>query len=115
MASNPADKFGIAGKTALITGGSKNIGKEIAAQFASVGVIPLILYREDTEAAEALAKKILKTGIECRAYKADLASASGLKRISEKILKDYNSVDTASRISMQLTVRHLTYIRIGKE
>lgn len=93
MTATPADKFDIAGKTALITGGSKNIGKEIAMLLADVGVTPLILYREDAETAEGLVKKLAKKGVDSRAYKADLANASALKRVSEKILKNHNGVD----------------------
>lgn len=93
MTMAPKDQFDIAGKTALITGGSKNIGKEIAKQLAEAGVTPLILYRDDTKAALSITESLAKKGVDSRAYKADLANSSALIKVTEKILKNHGGVD----------------------
>ena len=51
-------------KVAIITGGSKGIGKAIAEQLASEGIHVVINYSNDTEAAEATVESIKMLGVD---------------------------------------------------
>jgi 3-oxoacyl-[acyl-carrier protein] reductase len=85
--------FGIAGKIALITGGSKNIGRSIASTMAGAGAVTIVLYREDEKTARAFCTEIAKSGGKAGMYKADLADVSALKKVVKKIEKDFGGVD----------------------
>ena len=65
------------GKTVLITGAAKRIGRAVALAFAQKGAdILLHFYRSPAEAEETR-KEILKFGVACHLVKADLGKASG--------------------------------------
>lgn len=62
------------GKTALITGATRGIGRAIALKFASEGADIAFTYRSQDEAAEALKAEIEAMGVRAKAYKSDAAS-----------------------------------------
>lgn len=62
----------LAGKTALITGASRGIGRAIAVLFAAHGADVWINYRKSATAARALEAEILATGGKARAIAADI-------------------------------------------
>lgn len=53
--------YGLAGKVAVVTGGSKNIGRHIVSVLAEAGAVPVILFREDEETARKVCAEIEKT------------------------------------------------------
>jgi 3-oxoacyl-[acyl-carrier protein] reductase len=67
------------GKTALVTGASKGIGKAIAAELAAAGATVVVGYRSGKEEAEALAAEIGG-----RAIQADVSNADEAKRLVEE-------------------------------
>lgn len=62
------------GKTALITGATRGIGRAIAFKFASEGADIAFTYRSQDEAAEALKAEMEAMGVRAKAYKSDAAS-----------------------------------------
>lgn len=56
------EAFGLRGRTVLVTGGSKNIGRSIALAMADAGAIPLIIFREDEQAARKLCEEVAELG-----------------------------------------------------
>ena len=77
------DLFSIAGKVALITGGSRGIGFMIARGFALAGARVYITARK-ADACEAVAAELSKHG-ECIAVPADVSSEAEAKRLAEAI------------------------------
>jgi 3-oxoacyl-[acyl-carrier protein] reductase len=67
------------GKTALVTGASRGIGRAIAAELASAGAAVVIGYRSGKDEAETLAQEI-----GARAVQADVSSAEDAARLVEE-------------------------------
>jgi len=67
------------GRTALVTGGSRGIGKAIAAELAGAGATVVLGYRSGAEEAEGVA-----TEIGARAVQADVSEAEDAKRLVEE-------------------------------
>jgi 3-oxoacyl-[acyl-carrier protein] reductase len=75
-----ADAFcSLDGKTALVTGASRGIGRAIAAELARAGASVVVGYRSGAEEAEALASEIAG-----RALQADVSDADEAKRLVEE-------------------------------
>lgn len=72
------DLFSIAGKTALVTGGSRGIGKMIATGYVQAGAKVYISSRK-TEACDALAAELSEIG-QCVSVPADLSTEAGCAR-----------------------------------
>ena len=61
-------------KTALITGGSRGIGKEIALHLAQKGMNIVFSYISNDEAAQKTVQEIEEKGVKALAVKADVGS-----------------------------------------
>ena len=75
--------------TALITGGSKRIGREISIFLASQGYDLVISYNESKNEAEKLSKEIVKKfGVKCEIFKADLRDEKQTKELAKFVKKN---------------------------
>ena len=85
--------FQLDNKVALVTGGSKNIGKEIALSLASKKVNVAFTYNSsETEAKETLTE-IKKLGVKAKAYKFDISKFDETQNALQKIYKDFENID----------------------
>ena len=75
----PSDFASLEGKTALVTGASKGIGKAIATELAAAGATVVVGYRSGKDEAEALASDLGGAAIQ-----ADVSSAEEAKRLVEE-------------------------------
>ena len=71
---------GIAGKSVLVTGGSRGIGRAIVELFAAEGADVTFLYRGSTEAAAGVAEAARAAGQRVTAEQADVCDARGVRR-----------------------------------
>ena len=69
----------LSGRTALITGSSRGIGRAIAVAFAEQGADVAVNYRRDREAAEATATTIRGFGRRAEVYQADVADPAAVE------------------------------------
>jgi 3-oxoacyl-[acyl-carrier protein] reductase len=73
------DFCSLEGRTALVTGGSRGIGRAIAAELANAGATVVIGYRAGGEEAEATASEI-----GCRTIQADVSDPDEARRLVEE-------------------------------
>ncbi|HLX89769.1 MAG TPA: SDR family oxidoreductase [Acidimicrobiales bacterium] len=78
-----SDLFSIAGRTALVTGGSRGIGRMIAAGYVEAGATVYISSRK-AEACKETAAELSKVGV-CRALPADLSTESGCRALADEL------------------------------
>lgn len=81
------------GKTAIITGGSRGIGKGIAEVFAAHGANVAFTYSSSSEAALALEAELSKQGVKAKAYQSNAADFEQCEALVKDVLTDFESVD----------------------
>ena len=87
------EKFSLDGKTAVVTGGSRGIGKAIALQLAKAGANVLITYARSSEAAEEVIRQIEAAGRKARALKADAIDFGQAERVIAVTQEEFSGVD----------------------
>ena len=81
------------GKTALITGATRGIGRAIALRFAAEGADVAFTYRSQDEAAVALQTEMETMGIRAKAYKSDAASFEDAHNVVEDVKETFGKID----------------------
>jgi 3-oxoacyl-[acyl-carrier protein] reductase len=84
---------GIDGKTAIVTGGSRGIGREIVMMLATEGADVTFFYLENREAAEALQKECAASGFNVTALQVDVRNAEDCGRAAESVLDRTDRID----------------------
>ena len=81
------------GKTAVVTGGSRGIGRAIAYKLASMGEDIAVIYAGNAEAAETVCRRCAEeTGVKARAYQCDVADFTAVKETVARIRADFGTV-----------------------
>ena len=87
----------LTGKTALITGAARGIGKAVAMKFASEGAniafTDLVLNDDMAAGLEATRKEIEALGVTCRAYAGNAADFEETEKTVKQIHADFGSID----------------------
>jgi len=81
------------GKTALITGGSRGIGRATAILFAQTGADVAINYLDRENAALEVKEKVENLGRECLTLKADISQKDQVERLVGTVLNEWNRID----------------------
>ncbi len=80
-------------KVAIITGGSRGIGKSICETFAQNGCNVAFTYNNSKESAEGLAKELNNSGVKAKGYKSDASSFDDATKLVEDVLDDFGKID----------------------
>ena len=83
----------LTGKTALITGATRGIGRAIALVFAAEGADVAFTYRSQHEAAQSLVAEIEAMGVKAKGYPSDAASFEDAHRVVEEVKSLFGKID----------------------
>ncbi|MBE2240376.1 MAG: SDR family oxidoreductase [Caldilineaceae bacterium] len=89
---NPLERFAVTGKRALVTGGSKGIGAEVAIVLAQAGAEVAITGR-DRAGLQATADQLAAAGRKCTIIEADLRTPAGPLHAAEAALAAFGAID----------------------
>jgi 3-oxoacyl-[acyl-carrier protein] reductase len=81
------------GKNAIITGGSRGIGRGIAKVFAEHGANVAFTYASSAQAAEELEKELSGMGIKAKGYKSNAASFEEAQELIKNVAEDFGAID----------------------
>ncbi len=81
------------GKTALITGAARGIGKAIAIKFATEGANIAFSDLNRDEHMETTEKELQALGVQAKGYASNAASFEGSQELSDAIMKDFGRID----------------------
>jgi len=81
------------GKTAIVTGGARGIGKAIAMAFAGEGASVAITDLKLDDQTAAVEKQIAALGVRCKAYASDASQFDDTERVVTQIVNDFETVD----------------------
>lgn len=83
----------LTGKIALVTGGSRGIGRETSLLLSRAGARVIINYNKSKEKAEELMEEISRNGLEADIFQADISKPDEVKALFEFIRKKYERLD----------------------
>jgi NAD(P)-dependent dehydrogenase (short-subunit alcohol dehydrogenase family) len=88
-----ANIFSLKGKKAIVTGGSRGIGKALAEGLAAHGADVAIVVQSTVERGEAVAAGIRKSGRDAFVIKADVANEADTDRIAKDVVERWGRID----------------------
>jgi len=81
------------GKTALVTGAARGIGKAIALKLASEGANIAFTDLVYNEAAQAVENELKAMGVQAKAYASNASDYAATQKVVEEIMKDFGRID----------------------
>lgn len=81
------------GKTALVTGAARGIGKAIAVKLAEHGANVAFTDLQYNDAAKEVEKEIQELGVKCKAYASDASKYEETQNLVDEIQKEFGSID----------------------
>jgi 3-oxoacyl-[acyl-carrier protein] reductase len=81
------------GKTAIVTGGSRGIGRACVARLASEGAKVVLLYHNNQQAADALVAELKSAPAEVRALQADVRDLQRAHQIVDQLFEEWGKID----------------------
>ena len=81
------------GKTALVTGGSRGIGRAVCLDLAKGGARVAVNYTSNAEAAEETVQTIIQDGGEASAFKADVSDPEEVQKMVAETEKTFGPID----------------------
>jgi 3-oxoacyl-[acyl-carrier protein] reductase len=81
------------GKTAIITGASKGIGRKLAWKFAEHGANVAFTYLSSVEKGQALESELASLGVKVRGYRSDASKFDEAEKLVDSVMADFGTVD----------------------
>jgi 3-oxoacyl-[acyl-carrier protein] reductase len=85
--------FSLEGRTAIVTGGSRGIGKAIAIELARLGAVVIVNYLQAEPAAEEVVSQICDEGGRAGAFRADVSQFDQAQRLIKSTTETYGGLD----------------------
>jgi 3-oxoacyl-[acyl-carrier protein] reductase len=80
-------------RVALVTGGSRGIGRGISVRLAQNGARVAIAYRSNKAAAQQTLRQLQATGVECVAVETDVADPARAEQLVKTVVERFGRVD----------------------
>ena len=80
-------------KVAVVTGGSRGIGKAIAEKFAAEGASVAILYSSNSASADAVLEEIRNAGGTAKAYQCHVENSDEVGKTIDEVVNDLGKID----------------------
>ena len=81
------------GKTALVTGASRGIGRAIALRLAEDGANVAVIYAGSADKAEAVVNEITALGVNAKAYRCNVADSAAVNETVQAVTNDLGKID----------------------
>ena len=81
------------GKTALVTGASRGIGRAIALRLAEDGANVAVIYAGSADKAEAVVNEITALGVNAKAYRCNVADSAAVNETVKAVTNDLDKID----------------------
>ncbi|MGO5073766.1 3-oxoacyl-[acyl-carrier-protein] reductase [Clostridium sporogenes] len=81
------------GKTAIVTGASRGIGRAIAKKLASMGANLVLNYRSSAKEIDTLLEEIKEFGVETLVIQGDVSSFEDSKKIADEAKNKFGTID----------------------
>ena len=81
------------GKTAIITGASRGIGREIAEAFAKNGADIAFTYLSSVEKGEALEKELAQYGTKVKGFRSDASDFASADQLAKDVVAEFGRID----------------------
>lgn len=104
--------FRLDGQVAVVTGGSKGIGRSIALGFAEAGAKQVIVARSQSE-LDKVVEEIKSIGGEAISVAADLCDQNGIDKVYEKTVETYGKCDILVN-NAGINIRNTNSFEMGK-
>lgn len=83
----------LAGKVALVTGGTGGLGGVIVSELASAGCHVALVYRDSAELASKRAREMSRPEARVVPFQADVATVAGCEKLVQETLAEFGSID----------------------
>lgn len=81
------------GKSAIITGGSRGIGRAIALKLAENGADIAVIYAGNEQSANEVCAQAKEMGVKAQSYKCDVSDFAESKSVAQAIIKEFGGID----------------------
>jgi NAD(P)-dependent dehydrogenase (short-subunit alcohol dehydrogenase family) len=106
----PADRFDLSGKVALVTGGSRGLGRAMVLGLAAAGADVVVTSRK-LEACQAVAAEVESLGRRALSVAANVSNWDDLEPLAEAAYDAFGRVDVlVNNAGMSLLYRHVTEV-----
>jgi NAD(P)-dependent dehydrogenase (short-subunit alcohol dehydrogenase family) len=100
------------GKKALVTGGSRGVGRATVLALAEAGADVAINYQQSAEAAEEVCRAARACNVRANVYRADIAREEATKRMVDAIADEIGRIDIL--VNNAAITRDKTFLKMGR-